>query len=119
MTRWPRRTSARGSAADTSARPPVFMKGVISEVTKATASGGTLPAAEARPAGHSGDDGDELVRVDRLGEVDLIAGGEDAAAVVGPGMRGQGHRGNGAALIGRQRAHAREQREPVFSRHAD
>ena len=36
MTRWPSRASALGSAAETSARPPVLTNGAISDVTNAT-----------------------------------------------------------------------------------
>ena len=39
VTLWSRRTSAFGSAADTSASPPVFAKGAISEVQYAMCSG--------------------------------------------------------------------------------
>ena len=121
MISWPRRASARGSAAETSARPPVFMNGVISDVTNAIRNGAALtrgrPDADAPAMRATAEI--ELVRIDRLGEVDLVPGGQGPAAIVGAGVGGEGDRGHEASLLRGQGAHAREQRVAVFAGHAD
>src|SRR5262245_39392314 len=51
VTRWPRRTSARGSALETSASPPVLPNGRISDVTNrmsSTSPFGVLTVREVR-----------------------------------------------------------------------
>ena len=51
----------------------------------------------------TGDAGDELPRLDRLGEVHLVAGQEGSLPVFGPGVRRHGNGRNRALRAGIER----------------
>lgn len=79
------------------------------------------PAAEpgsGRAGGEAGDRRRQVGRVDRLGEVQVVAGGQGEAAVLGTRVGGQGGRGHarGERLAGAQAAH---QGVAVLPGHAD
>src|SRR4051812_17780119 len=56
------------------------------------------------PRGEAGDDGGELGRFDRLGDVGLVSGPQRTGAVLGAGKRGECSSRRAAAGFGRQRA---------------
>src|SRR5688500_13510618 len=65
------------------------------------------------------DGGEEVAGAEGLGEVELEARGERAAAVFVARVGGERGRGRLAAALGRERAHAPDERVAVLARHPD
>src|SRR5947207_4703085 len=70
-------------------------------------------------AGQRGDHVNQLVDAHRLGDVELEPGAQDAGAMRGAVVRGEGRRRRGAAALRRQRAHLPDQPVAALARHRE
>src|SRR5215510_11468744 len=70
-------------------------------------------------ADHARDAGDQLGRIDRLGEVDVEASLQAANPIFRPAERRERDRGNLTALLGAERPQLPDQRIAVLSGHLD
>src|SRR3954463_6271566 len=85
VTRWPSRTNAFGSAATTSARPPVLAYGCASDATIRIDSGGRLGLDARFGSFFAGISGGGVVGAVRRGLGEDFAAGAGTAAVSGAG----------------------------------
>src|SRR5262245_37414240 len=111
------RTKGMRSGPRTTPRFQATKRGAIRLTSRAAGPGsGRRRSRARRQAGHGGH---QLTRLDRLGEIFVEAGREDALALLEPRMRGERDDGELAAPVRGQAAQLEDEAVAVLARHRD